>query len=379
MSVPRRKLLSVLGGGAIAAAAATALAPRLDAMPAEAVEGWTGPRPGEPDPRRRALAWALLAPSPHNLQSWSIDLSVPGEVRLFVDKRRLLPETDPFGRQIMIGQGCFLEILSMAAAADGWRAETRLFPEGEWNLDRPVATVRFVPAPPILDPLFREVPRRRTAKSAYQARDLDPAHRAALSAVAAPGLDTTIVADPARTGELRRLAVAGSELEMNTPRTHKESIDVARIGARAVAEHRDGITLLGPMIWTLRQAGQMTPEKAMTPGSLAWQGGRDYALVGYASARAFGWLASPDNARATQVACGRHWVRLQLTATALGVAIQPHSQTLQEYPEMDELRAAMREAAGIADGHTLQMFFRLGYAAPINPSPRRPLDSFVTA
>lgn len=173
--------------------------------------------------------------------------------------------------------------------------------------------------------------------------------------------------------------MAGSELEMNTPRTHKESIDVARIGARAVAEHRDGITLLGPMIWTLRQAGQMTPEKAMTPGSLAWQGGRDYALVGYASARAFGWLASPDNARATQVACGRHWVRLQLTATALGVAIQPHSQTLQEYPEMDELRAAMREAAGIADGHTLQMFFRLGYAAPINPSPRRPLDSFVTA
>ena len=379
MSVPRRKLLSVLGGGAIAAAAATALAPRLDAMPAEAVEGWTGPRPGEPDPRRRALAWALLAPSPHNLQSWSVDLSVPGEARLFVDKRRLLPETDPFGRQIMIGQGCFLEILSMAAAADGWRAETRLFPEGEWNLDRPVATVRFVPAPPVLDPLFREVPRRRTAKSAYQARDLDPAHRAALSAVAAPGLDTTIVADPARTGELRRLAVAGSELEMNTPRTHKESIDVARIGARAVAEHRDGITLLGPMIWTLRQAGQMTPEKAMTPGSLAWQGGRDYALAGYASARAFGWLASPDNARATQVACGRHWVRLQLTATALGVAIQPHSQTLQEYPEMDELRAAMREAAGIADGHTLQMFFRLGYAAPSNPSPRRPLDSFVTA
>lgn len=379
MSIPRRKLLSVLGGGAIAATAATAIAPRLDAMPAEAVEGWAGPRPGEPDPRRRALAWALLAPSPHNLQSWSVDLSVPNEVRLFVDKRRLLPETDPFGRQIMIGQGCFLEILSMAAAADGWRAETRLFPEGEWRLDRPVATVRFVPAPPVLDPLFREVPRRRTAKSAYQPRDLDPAHRAALSAVAAPGLDTTIVAEPARIGELRRLAVAGSELEMNTPRTHKESIDVARIGARAVAEHRDGITLLGPMIWALRQAGQMTPEKAMTPGSLAWQGGRDYALAGYASARAFGWLASPDNARATQVACGQHWVRLQLTATALGVAIQPHSQTLQEYPEMDELRAAMRRAAGIADGHTLQMFFRLGYAAPINPSPRRPLDSFVTA
>ncbi|MCA0300809.1 MAG: twin-arginine translocation pathway signal protein [Proteobacteria bacterium] len=379
MSLPRRKLLSVLGGGAIAAAAATVVAPRLDAMPAEAIEGWRGPRPGEPDPRRRALAWALLAPSPHNLQSWSVDLSVPGEVRLFVDRGRLLPETDPFSRQIMIGQGCFLEILSMAAAADGWRTETRLFPDGDWRLDRPVATVAFLPATPVLDPLFREVPRRRTVKSAYQPRDLDPAHRAALLAVAAPGFDTDITGDAGRVADLRRVAIAGSELEMNTPRTHKESIDVARIGARAVAEHRDGITLLGPMIWALRQAGQMTPEKAMTPGTLAWQGGRDYTLAGYASARAFGWLASPDNSRATQVACGRQWVRLQLAASALGVSLQPHSQALQEYPEMAALRDDMRRATGVADGRTLQMFFRLGYAAPANPSPRRPLDSFVTA
>ena len=379
MPVPRRKLLWVLGGGAIAATAATAIAPRLDAMPAQAVEGWQGPRPGEPDPRRRALAWALLAPSPHNLQSWSVDLSVPGEVRLFVDRRRLLPETDPFSRQVMIGQGCFLEILAMSAAADGWRTETRLFPEGEWRLDRPVATVTFAPAAPSLDPLFRQVPRRRTVKSAYAARDLDPVHRATLSAVTAPGLDLAITGEADRVAELRRLAVAGSELEMNTPRTHRESIDVARIGARAVAEHRDGITLLGPMIWALRQAGEMTAEKAMTPGTLAWQGGRDYTLAGYASARAFGWLASPDNSRATQVACGRQWVRLQLAASALGVALQPHSQTLQEYPEMAALRAAMRAATGLADGRTLQMFFRLGYAASPSPSPRRPLDSFVTA
>ena len=58
--------------------------------------------------------------------------------------------------------------------------------------------------------------------------------------------------------------------------------------------------------------------------------------------------------------------------------MQPHSQTLQEYPEMDALRAEMRRAAGVADGKTLQMLFRVGYAKPAGPSPRRPLDSFVT-
>ncbi len=133
------------------------------------------------------------------------------------------------------------------------------------------------------------------------------------------------------------------------------------------------------MIWALRQAGEMTPEKAMTPGTMAWNSGRDYVLAGYASARAFGWIASSDNARVTQIAVGRAFVRLQLTATRLGVALQPHSQALQEYPEMAGLRASMLRETGTAPGDTLQMFFRLGYAGDPGPSPRRALDSFVTA
>ena len=72
-------------------------------------------------------------------------------------------------------------------------------------------------------------------------------------------------------------------------------------------------------------------------------------------------------------------MRLQLAATALGVALQPHSQTLQEYPEMADLRAAMQRQTGTPDGATLQMFFRLGYAGDPGPSPRRALSSFVTA
>jgi hypothetical protein len=121
----------------------------------------------------------------------------------------------------------------------------------------------------------------------------------------------------------------------------------------------------------------MTRDKAMTPGTMAWNSGRDYVLAGYASAPAFGWLASRGNDRATQVAAGRAWVRLQLAAGALGVALQPHSQALQEYPEMAALRAAMRAETGVASDETLQMFFRLGYAADPGPSSRRALDSFV--
>lgn len=381
MALSRTTFLRVLGGGVVAAAGAALAIPRLDAMPASAIEGWSGPHPLETDPRRRALAWALLAPNPHNLQSWAVDLSQPGTILLHVDARRLLPETDPLSRQILIGHGCFLEILAMAAASEGWRADVTLFPDGEWSLERPVARIAFVRQPGIaVDPLFAEVPRRRTAKAKFEGRPLHAAHRAALLAShASVAVPLSIADEAAKVDRLRALAVAGSEVEMNTHRTHKESIDVVRIGAAEIAAHRDGISLKGPMIWALRQTGQMTAEKAMTPGTLAWDGGRDYVMAGYASAQAFGWIASADNVRATQIAVGRAFVRLQLKATALGVALQPHSQTLQEYPEMAGLRAAMHKETGVADGATLQMFFRLGYAADPGPSPRRALSSFLAA
>ena len=44
---------------------------------------------------------------------------------------------------------------------------------------------------------------------------------------------------------------------------------------------------------------------------------------------------------------------------------------------MAALRAAMRAETGVEGDETLQMFFRLGYAADPGPSSRRALDSFV--
>src|SRR5215218_8831042 len=96
MALSRKTFLRLLGGGIVVAAGAAIAVPRLDAMPWVAVEGWRGPAPDDTDPRRRALAWALLAPNPHNLQSWAVDLSQPGAIVLYADTARLLPQTDPF-------------------------------------------------------------------------------------------------------------------------------------------------------------------------------------------------------------------------------------------------------------------------------------------
>ena len=117
MNLSRRKMIFLVGGGAVLAAGG-AFGFAATRTPQTAYLPWS--RAGSyDDPRMRALSWALLAPNPHNRQPWLADLSEDGAITLHVDTDRLLPHTDPFNRQITIGLGCFLELLRMAAAEDG--------------------------------------------------------------------------------------------------------------------------------------------------------------------------------------------------------------------------------------------------------------------
>ena len=114
----RRNFIRLAGGGTIAAATVGTLA-ACGAVgthyPAEAVEAWQGPV-GHTEVRRRAVAYAITAPNPHNLQPWLVDLREQGFITLRTDRERVLPHTDPLGRQILIGHGAFLELLVMALA-----------------------------------------------------------------------------------------------------------------------------------------------------------------------------------------------------------------------------------------------------------------------
>ena len=93
--------------------------------------GWNGPDKLKTDIRMQVLAYAILAPNPHNKQPWVIRLTGPTSFDLYVDPERLLPETDPIHRQIHIGQGTFLETLSIAASGLGHRAIVEYFPQAE--------------------------------------------------------------------------------------------------------------------------------------------------------------------------------------------------------------------------------------------------------
>ncbi len=231
----RRDFIRVAGGGVVLAATVSATG-CSSALPPDAIAAWKGPAEGA-DLRRWVLGHAILAPHSHNLQSWIVDLGTPDQIELRCDLGRLLPETDPFSRQIMMSHGTFLEQLDIAARERGLRADITLFPQGEFGpqkLDeRPVARIRLTPdAAVVKDPLFAQILRRRTNRSAYElARPVPPAAWQAMAdAAAAQTMRFGHVAadQPERLQRQRDIAAEAWRIEMVTPRTILESFKVLR-------------------------------------------------------------------------------------------------------------------------------------------------------
>lgn len=379
--VSRKGFLRILGGGAVILAAGSGawIATR---RPDEALAPWA-PDVGGDDPRIRALAHAILAPNPHNRQPWRVALDEPDVATLYVDLDRRLPETDPLDRQITVGLGAFLEVLRVAASADGVRAEIEPFPEGAAEqsdgvrLDaRPVARIVFSPGAEA-DPLAAQILRRRTNKEPY-AMDRPPTE-AELARVAAaattPGVEIAGAVAPEAVAQIRDLFWRAHEVEAYTPAKLQESIDLMRIGKAEIEANPDGIDLGGPFLEGLNLFGQLDREQLADPQSMAFAQGMDMYREMIAATPAVVWMTTAANTRRDQLAAGRAFVRAQLQATAMGMSLHPLSQALQEFPEMAELYAEARTIFGAGPGGVVQMASRFGRGPEVDPSPRWPLEA----
>jgi hypothetical protein len=385
----RRAFIRLAGGGTLAAA----LPACSTALPAEALSAWAGPPARETDLRRWALAHALLAPSSHNRQPWLVDLREPNAITLHVDRQRLLPETDPWFRQIVVSQGTFLELLVMALKERGLAPQVQLFPEGEFAPrsldDRPVARVHWDPAAPApsRDALFAQIRRRHTAKVPFDtARPVDPALLQVLGSAwpadAPPGLRADHTLDPSRVAELRTLCIDAARVEVGTARTALESARLMRIGPDEIARHRDGISINGLVPRAATALGLFDRSSAPPPGTRAFEQVMKRFEEHGSTAMGFVWITSDHFAgagRGAEVWAGRAYVRQQLKATELGLQMHPMSQAPQEFDEMKPHRQRLHQLlTGSADSTaTVQMFSRIGHCAPVEPSPRRPLDSLL--
>lgn len=374
----RRGVLKLIGGGVVLAAAAGGAWYGLNGPSDKAREAWK--QAGAPaEMRRRFLSYALLAPNPHNMQPWLVRLEGEDSLTLHCDLDRRLPETDPFDRQITVGCGAFLELLSLAAKQEGYDAQVMTFPEGEPQprlSDKPVARVVFLRSGVEKDKLFDAIGARVTNRNTYDKQDVDAGLlRQLQEAGNMNGCVLRTTGEGELAGKLRDLTFRAHEVESVTHRTMKESVDVMRIGRAEVEKDRDGLAMDGQFMEFAKLAGMMKRQDLLDPKSQTFKVGMDQYREKAQSARAFAWLLNDPGTRAAEIGAGRAYARFALKAAELGLAVHPWSQSLQEYPEMKSLYDEVHGLIG--EGRRIQMLVRVGHAAPVPHAPRRGLDAIM--
>lgn len=360
----RRNFLNILGGGTILATVGSA-GFLFSRTPTKALEPWIDATT-HTDPIQRALAHALLAPNPHNRQPWLMDLSLEGQVTIHRDTTRDLPMTDPFNRQIFIGMGCFLETLKISATETGHSVDFDVLPQGE---NGPIAIAKFSEGA-TLDPLAQFITTRHSDKEAYADQDIEADKISELSNY------VTIIADHERVDALRQITWDALEIEMLTPRTLKESVDLMRIGKREINANPDGIEMREPMLDALYNFGLLTREMLLDTDHSGFRNKMNAMQHTCFATPAFAVLTTQGNTRHDQISAGRDWMRYSLAMTALGLGTHPISQALQEYPEVTTQYDQVHQLLA-KDGETVQMLARVGYGSNAIATPRWALETRI--
>jgi hypothetical protein len=381
----RRSFIQLIGGGVVLAAGTTQIAGCATSYPSEAVQAWQ-PIATNIDIRRWILAHALLAPNPHNRQPWKADLSKSNEITFICDGERLLPETDPFGRQILIGCGAFLELAVIAAAERGYRVTLETFPQGEPALDKLPANTVIAKlslqqdSTVTKDPLFPFISQRHTNKGAYDSAKTIPSEQwqALKIASANSALLSGCETQPSTIERIKAITRRANEIELTTARTYLESAKLLRIGPDEINKHRDGISINSPMLRALSSLGIINRLEVPVTGSSTYKQIIERWKPSETGSGYF-WIATQGNTRRQQLETGRAYVRVHLAATSVAISMHPLSQALQEFEEVKNDNLSIHQALGFKPGQTtLQMLVRVGY--PLNQTegtPRREIASML--
>jgi len=96
---------------------------------------------------------------------------------------------------------------------------------------------------------------------------------------------------------LRKITHDALAIEIETPRTYKESVDLFRIGKNEINKNPDGIDFSGRTFELLSLFGLMTRKAAMDRDSSGFKKGRNAVLANTDTAMAHIWMVTPTNTR----------------------------------------------------------------------------------
>lgn len=368
----RRDFLSLVGTGITFSLLNTGCSSKI---PEESLATWNSHN--YDDIRYVALSYALLAPSAHNLQSWKVKMVDEDTVLLFCDTNRLLPQTDPLNRQIMISQGAFLEFFKIAAQNFGYETIIEFPIKDERNILKynPIAKITLAKNNSLLkDKLFDLISSRVTNRNFYKNIELSNEQINYIKDSIANYPVEVVFSSSKREKDIAKKAWL---TEFHTPAKMLETYKYIRIGDSEINKYRDEICINDPIVRFLDFTGLFDRNVAPKTDGYAVRTQINEFNEKIDSTNNFLYLLSKENDRLSQIKIGMAYARVQLVATKMNLSLHPLSQALQEYEEQKESYSAIHSIIA-KDNQTIQMWCRIGIPKEnVNKSPRRDIKSFI--
>jgi len=335
------------------------------------------------------LAYAIRAPSLLNSQPWRVEIAEGQMMRLWIDRERMFPALDPLNRQMVLSHATFLENLEIAASHLGYSTSIDYFPRG-WGTDAtiqefPVAQVECSPSPGNeQDPLFPCLDARQTCRGPFERKPLDNN-----SLMSIPGsfksefTSLVVLTDPRTCEKIGDLVVRSLKTALERKERREEWIRMVRFDDRETDLSNDGIGLShmggGESILSAIRGTRLSREKVNRDPSLFCNYLLERCSEQVRSVGGYGWISTKGKSRLNQIHAGRALERTWLQATASGIGLQPYHHVLGDYADMTGIQEELKDLLGVSETHTIQAFFRLGFAVPGKPRTlRRSPASFVS-
>jgi nitroreductase len=299
---------------------------------------------------RFLLRFAILAPSPKNSQPWAFSVR-DNKVLVVADLGRSHPISDPDRRELYIGVGCALENLLVAAEHFGFQHSVSYFPY-RWHAEL-AATVLFETGGTV------SASRAGTSLDAIRRRHNDTA---------------LFHSTPVPAELQRRLSACCEEPDL---RVDLSDDDLFHRWIDALTVQSDRADLANPAFrieleyWVSQGVFGGERNRGDDPASiLQRQRAITLAHLRVESAPLLGLIRGAGDSHLIHVRTGQLFERIWLTATALGISINPMSQTMRR----PELRSAVTELMPSV-GWIPQHLFRVGYTSSRSKphTPRRPV------
>jgi len=311
------------------------------------------------------LRYAILAPSGHNTQPWLFRIS-QNSIELYADRTRRLPIVDPQDRELIIGCGCALYFLKIAARKFAYRAQVNEFPDPTSN--DLLASINIFPAEqPSSDELklFDAILRRHTNRNKFETRELSQETINRLIATANQADSwLRLISDGDERHAIADLVAQGDRAQASNKYFRRELSSWVHPNR---SQHLDGMP--GYAFGVGDFASHLGPFVMRTFDWGNGQASKDTALA--LDSPVLAVLGSKLDTELSWLTAGQVLARILLQAASEGISASFLNQPI----ELEGLRTKLIELLH-ADGYP-QILLRLGYGPEIKPTPRRGVEEIL--